>query len=239
MKPSDLGGRLNLNSRTRPGRPWHGACIPRRREPRSRVPTEVPMNASRTPIRLTGARLLACALVLAALGGPAREGFAQTSADVQRALEVDAGRDRPRERAALLSPGRAVARLRLPGAGGDAAGVGARLLRLGFLPRRARAHAPGARPRVLGAARRRGRDRRRVRALLARAHRRAARSRGAARARVRVEAALRLPRMSRSMRSGARSRRRSTAVRAWRRRRPTRRASARCGRCGFPTARAA
>ena len=49
------------------------------------------MFTSRTMFRPTGARLLACALVLAALGGPAGEGFAQTSADVQRALEITQG----------------------------------------------------------------------------------------------------------------------------------------------------
>ena len=52
---------------------------------------EVLMNASRTFLHRNGARLLACALVLAALGGPAREGFAQASTDVQRAIEVTQG----------------------------------------------------------------------------------------------------------------------------------------------------
>jgi hypothetical protein len=49
------------------------------------------MVASRTMIRRFGARLLSCALVLVALGGPAREVLAQTAADVQRALEITQG----------------------------------------------------------------------------------------------------------------------------------------------------
>ena len=52
------------------------------------------MNASRTMFRLAGARLLPCALVLVALGGPAREGFAQSGlSEPELGAEFEAARD--------------------------------------------------------------------------------------------------------------------------------------------------